>query len=60
MGGAWASLILLCTRAARQEHHTKIAGMVDGKPVYIDPALIPPEPEPDPDPEGGETEDAGY
>lgn len=57
MGGAWASLILLCTRAARQEH-TKIAGMVDGKPVYIDPALVPPEPEPDP--EGGETEDAGY
>lgn len=57
MGGAWAALILLCTRATRQKH-TKIAGMVDGKPVYIDPALIPPEP--DPDPEGGETEDAGY
>lgn len=55
MGGAWAALILLCTRAARQEH-TKYAGMVDGKPVYIDPALIPPEPEP----EGGESEDAGY
>ena len=53
MGGAWSSLILLCTRAARQER-TKIAGMVDGKPSYIDPALIPPEPE------GGETEDAGY
>lgn len=57
MGGVWAPLILLCTRAARHEH-TNIAGMVDGKPVYIDPALIPPEPEPDP--EGGETEDAGY
>ena len=57
MGGAWSSLILLCTRAARQER-TKIAGMVDGKPVYIDPALIPPEP--DPDQEGGETKDAGY
>lgn len=33
-------------------------GIYDGKPSYIDPALIPPEPEPDP--EGGETEDAGY
>ncbi len=57
MGCAWASLILLCTRAARHEY-TKFAGMVDGKPVYIDPALIPPEP--DPEPEGGSTEDAGY
>lgn len=57
MGCVWAPLILLCTRAARHEH-TNIAGMVDGKPVYIDPALIPPEP--DPDPEGGETKDAGY
>lgn len=53
MGSAWQKLILLCTRATRQEH-TKIAGMVDGKPSYIDPALIPP------DQEGGETEDAGY
>ena len=57
MAGAWASLILLCTRA-RQHESSKFVGMVDGKPVYIDPALIPPEPEPDP--EGGETEDAGY
>ena len=57
MGCVWASLILLCTRAARHEH-TKIAGMVDGKPSYIDPALIPLEL--DADPEGGETEDAGY
>ena len=57
MGSALVSLILLCTRATRREHTTSV-GMVDGKPVYIDPALIPPEPEPDP--EGGETEDAGY
>lgn len=56
MGGAWRKLLLLCI-TARQEH-TKNTGMVDGKPVYIDPALVPPEPEPDP--EGGETEDAGH
>ncbi len=33
-------------------------GIYDGKPSYIDPALIPLEL--DADPEGGETEDAGY
>ena len=56
MGSAWKKLILLCIQA--QHGSTKSAGLYDGKPSYIDPALIPPEPEPDP--EGGETEDAGY
>ena len=55
MGGAWQKLLLLCI-TARQHESTKSAGVVVGKPSYIDPALIPPEP----DPEGGETEDAGY
>lgn len=54
MGGAWQKLLLLCLKA-RQEHTTSVV-MFDGKPVYIDPALIPQES----DPEGGETEDAGY
>lgn len=57
MGGVPAALILLCTRAARQDRIMN-PGIYDGKPSYIDPALIPPEPEPDPG--GGETEDAGY
>ena len=57
MGGISAALILLCARAARQDR-TMHSGVYDGKPSYIDTAVIPPEP--DPDPEGGETEDAGY
>ena len=57
MGGVPAALILLCTRAARQDRIMN-PGIYDGKPSYIDPALIPLEP--DADPEGGETEDAGY
>ena len=56
MGSTWQKLILLCIQA--QHGSTKSAGLYDGKPSYIDPALIPPEP--DPDQEGGETKDAGY
>lgn len=57
MGGAWKKFILLCIQA-RQDRFKSPGVYHDGKPSYIDPALIPPEP--DPDPEGGETEDAGY
>jgi hypothetical protein len=51
MGGAWKKFILLCIQA-RQDRFKSSGVYHDGKPSYIDPALIPPE--------GGETEDAGY
>lgn len=57
MGDAWKKFILLCIQA-RQDRFKSPGVYHDGKPSYIDPALIPPEP--DADPEGGETEDAGY
>lgn len=55
MGSAWQKLILLCIQA-RQDDAKSTGVYHDGKPSYIDPALIPPES----DPEGGETKDAGY
>lgn len=46
MGGAWKKFILLCIQA-RQDRFKSPGVYHDGKPSYIDPALIPPEPDPE-------------